>query len=160
MNVRRSRRLRPALPLRRPPQLYGAMIIADGDPAPAWEAATKQGQVPSLLRAVPQLPSADLRGRLSAPVTAFLDATRDPAARALAITALGATRADAATFERLAQEILAPPLVPTRPCATLRLPRCCGFPSRRGRGREPNRWRGRLSQSSRGRPPIGARSRR
>jgi azurin/DNA-binding transcriptional ArsR family regulator len=88
---------------------YGAMIIADGDPAPAWAAATKQGQVPSLLRAVPQLPSADLRGRLSAPVTAFLDETRDPAARALAITALGATRADAATFERLAQEVLAPP---------------------------------------------------
>jgi azurin len=87
---------------------YGAMIVADDDPAPAWDAAAKQGQIPSLLRALPQLPNADLRARLFGPVSTFLNETRDPAARAAAITALGATRADAATFERIAQEVLAP----------------------------------------------------
>jgi azurin len=87
---------------------YGAMLIADSDPGPSWQAAAKQGHVAALLRAVPQLPSADLRGRLFQPILTFLNETRDSAARAAAVTALASTRADAPTFERLAQEVTAP----------------------------------------------------
>ena len=88
---------------------YGAMMIADGDPMPAWQAAAKQGHVVPVLRAVPQLPSAgDLRGRLFQPVLTFLNETREADARVAAVVALGSTRLDAATFERLAQEVIGP----------------------------------------------------
>ena len=88
---------------------YGAMMIADDDPGPAWQTAAKQGHLASLLRAVPQLSNAvELRGRLIQPVLTFLDETREPAARAAAVTALASARPDTATFERLAQEVLAP----------------------------------------------------
>lgn len=88
---------------------YGAMMIADDDPGPAWQTAAQQGHVVALLRAVPHLPDAPvLRGRLAKPVLTFLDQTREPAARAAAVTALAATRPDTPTFDRLAQEVLAP----------------------------------------------------
>jgi azurin len=89
---------------------YGAMMIADGDPAAAWQAGLKQGHAVALLRAVPRLPAAgDLRGRLAAPVLEPLDESKDSAVRTAAVAALAATRPDAATFDRLAQELLAPP---------------------------------------------------
>jgi azurin len=89
---------------------YGALMIADDDPGPAWQTAAQQGHVVALLRAVPQLPDAPvLRGRLTKPVRAFLDQSREPAARAAAVTALAAARPDTPTFDRLAQEVLAPP---------------------------------------------------
>ena len=89
---------------------YGAMMIADGDPAAAWQAGLKQGHAVALLRAVRRLPAAgDLRGRLAAPVLALLDESKDSAVRTAAVAALAATRPDAATFDRLAQEILGPP---------------------------------------------------
>jgi azurin/DNA-binding transcriptional ArsR family regulator len=88
---------------------YGAMMIADGDPGPAWQAAAKNGHVVALLHAVPHLPgSSDLRGRLFQPVLTFLNETREADARVAAVVALGSTRLDAATFERLAQEVIGP----------------------------------------------------
>jgi azurin len=89
---------------------YGAMMIADGDPAAAWQAGLKQGHAVALLRAVPRLPAAgDLRGRLAAGVLALLNESKEPAVRTAAVAALAATRPDAATFDRLAQEVLGPP---------------------------------------------------
>jgi azurin len=87
---------------------YGAMMIADGDPMPAWQAAAKlDGHLAELLRSVPHLGKADdLRAKLVAPVTALLGETRDPATRAAAIGALASTRPDAATFDILARDIL------------------------------------------------------
>ncbi len=88
---------------------YGAMMIADDDPGPAWQAAAQQGHVVALLRAVPHLPDVPaLRSRLVKPVLAFLDQTREPAARAAAVTALAAVQPDTPTFDRLAREVIAP----------------------------------------------------
>lgn len=89
---------------------YGAMMAADGDPGPAWQAALKDGHLVELLRSVPRLGKADdLRGKLFAPVAALLNETPDAATRAAAIAALGWTRRDSATFELLAREIVDPP---------------------------------------------------
>jgi azurin len=87
---------------------YGGMMIADGDPAPAWQAAAKhEGHLAELLRSVPLLgTSSDLRARLFKPVAALLDETKDGSTRAAAIAALGWTRRDTATFDLLAREIL------------------------------------------------------
>jgi azurin len=87
---------------------YGGMMIADGDPAPAWQAAAKhEGHLVELLRSVPHLGKSDqLRDRLFKPVAALLDETKDAATRAAAISALGWTRRDTATFDLLAREIL------------------------------------------------------
>ena len=86
---------------------YGAMMIADGDPMPAWQAAAKlEGHLPELLRSVPHLGADDLRAKLIPPVTALLGETKDPATRAAAIGALASARRDAATFDLLAREIL------------------------------------------------------
>jgi DNA-binding transcriptional ArsR family regulator len=88
---------------------YGAMMIADGDPGPAWQAALKDGHLAELLSSVPRLGKADdLRAKLVAPVSALLNEKPDAATRAAAVTALGATRRDAATFELLAREIVDP----------------------------------------------------
>lgn len=88
---------------------YGAMMIADADPGPAWQAAVKQGHVVDLLASVPHLGTADdLPARLFQPVLAFLNDTKEPGARAVAIAALGSTRRDAATFARLADEVIQP----------------------------------------------------
>ena len=87
---------------------YGAMMIADGDPGRAWEAATKnEGHLVELLRSVRHLGKADdLRATLFKPIATLLEQTRDPAIRVEALAALGWTRRDAVTFELLAQEVL------------------------------------------------------
>ena len=87
---------------------YGAMLIADGDPAHAWQAAVKtDGHLVELLRSVPHLAGADaLRATLFVPVSALLGETKDGATRAAAVTALAWTRRDTATFDLLAREIL------------------------------------------------------
>ncbi len=87
---------------------YGGLMIADGDPMPAWQAAAKlEGHLVELLRSVPHLGKAEqLRAALSTPVTTLLAETRDPGTRAAAIGALAWTRPDAATFDLLAREIL------------------------------------------------------
>ena len=87
---------------------YGGMMIADGDPAPAWQAAaTRDGHLIELLRSVPHLgKSVELRAALFKPVAALLTETRDPATRAAAVEALAWTRRDSGTFDLLAREIL------------------------------------------------------
>lgn len=87
---------------------YGALMIADGDPMPAWQAAAKaDGHLAELLRSVPSLGNAaPLRAKLVSPVTTLLGETKDPATRSAAITALAWARPDAATFDVLAREIL------------------------------------------------------
>ena len=87
---------------------YGALMIADGDPAAAWQAAAKaEGHLAELLRSVPALGNADdLRAKLVTPVMALLGETKDPATRAAAIGALASARRDTATFDVLAREIL------------------------------------------------------
>jgi DNA-binding transcriptional ArsR family regulator len=88
---------------------YGAMMIADGEPGPAWQTALKDGHLVELLRSVPRLGKADdLRAKLFTPVSALLNEKPDAATRAGAVAALGATRRDAATFELLAREIVDP----------------------------------------------------
>ncbi len=87
---------------------YGGMMIADGDPAPAWQAAAgRDGHLAELLRSVPHLGKSDaLRARLFTPVAALLAETRHPGTRAAAVAALAWTRRDTATFDLLAREIL------------------------------------------------------
>lgn len=87
---------------------YGGMMIADGDPSQAWEAAVKrEGHLAELLRSVPSLgKSDDLRAKLFTLIAALLDGTVDPATRAAAVTALAWTRRDTRTFDLLAREIL------------------------------------------------------
>jgi azurin len=87
---------------------YGGMMIADGDPAPAWQAAARlEGHLVELLRSVPHLEKSDaLRVALFEPVAALLAGTRDASTRAAAVAALAWTRRDAATFDLLAREIL------------------------------------------------------
>ncbi|MEO8077476.1 MAG: hypothetical protein ABI818_14195 [Acidobacteriota bacterium] len=87
---------------------YGGMLIADGDPDPAWQAATTQGHLPELLHSVPSLgaQASALRAKLFTPIAALLGATPDPATRVEALTALGSTRRDAATFDLLGREVL------------------------------------------------------
>jgi azurin len=87
---------------------YGALMIADGDPMPAWQAAAKlDGHLAELLRSVPHLGNADaLRAKLATPVMALIKETKDLETRAAAIGALPWTRRDSATFDLLAKEIL------------------------------------------------------
>jgi azurin/DNA-binding transcriptional ArsR family regulator len=88
---------------------YGAMMAADGEPGPAWQAALKDGHLVELLRSVPRLGKADdLRVKLFTPIAALLNETPDAATRAAAVAALGWTRRDSATFELLAREIVDP----------------------------------------------------
>ena len=89
---------------------YGAMMIADGEAGPAWQAAARRdGHLTELLRSVPHLgPAAALRATLAPPVSALLAETRDPGTRAAAIAALAWARPDGATFDLLAREILQP----------------------------------------------------
>jgi azurin len=88
---------------------YAAQMIVDGTTAPAWQAATKDGHIAELLRGVPRLTKyAELRESLFTPVSALLNDTPDPGTRAAAVTALGWTRRDGATFDLLAREILEP----------------------------------------------------
>jgi azurin/DNA-binding transcriptional ArsR family regulator len=89
---------------------YGALMIADGSPTQAWQAAlAHEGHLMDLLRSVPQLPagsSADaLRTDLFGPISALIAKGEKGETRAAAIGALGWTRRDAATFRLLAQEV-------------------------------------------------------
>lgn len=104
--------------------VYGGLMIADGDPAPAWQAAAKaDGHLVELLRSVPHLGSADaLRAKLFAPISALLAETPDPATRAAAVEALAHTRRDTATFELLAREILQGASPESRAAAIASLP--------------------------------------
>jgi azurin len=87
---------------------YGALMIADGDPMPAWQAAAKHdGHLAELLRSVPNLGNADaLRAKLFTPAMTLIGETKDPDTRAAAIGALAWTRRDSATFDLLAREIV------------------------------------------------------
>lgn len=86
---------------------YGALMIADGDPTQAWQAAKKHdGHLGELLRSVPHLGDAGVRAKLFTPVTALIGETKDPATRAAAIAAIPWTRRDGASFDLLAREIL------------------------------------------------------
>lgn len=87
---------------------YGGMMIADADPAPAWQAAAaRDGHLVDLLRSVPHLGKSDqLRAALFKPVAALLAETKDSRTHAAAVTALAWTRRDSATFDLLAREIL------------------------------------------------------
>lgn len=88
---------------------YGGLMLADGSSQPAWQTAVKhEGHLVELLRGVPSLPSAnqDLRGKLYDPIAALLAETQDAPTRVAAVSALGWTRPDAATFRLLAQEVL------------------------------------------------------
>lgn len=90
---------------------YGAMMLANADPAGPWKLATqREGHRLELLRGVPYLPStgagAQVRRRLFEPVAAALAETRDPAERVALLTAIGFTRPDAGTFKLLAREVL------------------------------------------------------
>jgi azurin/DNA-binding transcriptional ArsR family regulator len=89
---------------------YAAMMIADGSPTAAWQAAvSREGHLVELLRSVPSLGKADqLRADLFAPISTLAAKATDPGTRAAAITALGWTRRDAATAQILAQEITKP----------------------------------------------------
>ncbi|MEO8522995.1 MAG: plastocyanin/azurin family copper-binding protein, partial [Acidobacteriota bacterium] len=104
---------------------YGAMMLADADPAPAWQAAEKDGHIADLLRAVPALGTADdVRSKLFAPLSALLSGSPEAATRAAAVTAVGFSRRDAAAFELVARELDpargADPLVRAAAVAALR----------------------------------------
>jgi azurin len=90
---------------------YGAMMIADGDPKTAWDAATeRENHLVELLRSVPHLgAAADLRSKLSEPIASLLQSAKDPVTRTAAVSALGSTREDAATFQLIQREILEGP---------------------------------------------------
>jgi azurin/DNA-binding transcriptional ArsR family regulator len=86
---------------------YAGLMTADGSPQQAWASAAKRdGHLLELLRAVPQLPGAELRGALADPIARLLAETQDAPARAAALAALAAARPDAATFGLLAREVV------------------------------------------------------
>ena len=81
-------------------------MIADGDP-PRLEAARSNGHLVELLRSVRYLGKHPaLQQELAAPILAVANDTSAGDARVQALGALGWTRRDAATFDRLAQEVL------------------------------------------------------
>jgi hypothetical protein len=87
---------------------YGAIMVADGSPAQAWQIAAKaDGHLVELLRSIPHLRKADdLRAQLFAPVAALVKDSNDGAVRSEALGVLGWTRRDGATFDLLAQEVI------------------------------------------------------
>jgi azurin len=87
---------------------YAGLLIADGDPDRAWAAAVQSGHTAELLHSIPLLgTNADaLRPKLFTPIAALLAGTPDAATRIEAVTALGWTRRDAATFDLLAREVV------------------------------------------------------
>jgi azurin len=108
---------------------YGALMLADGDPGPAWKLAVgRDGHLLELLRGVSYLPpgaGADaLRGQLVKPIAAIAtDTTADEAARVEALDALGWTRRDGATFDLLAGAVLGGADAPARAAAIRSLQR-------------------------------------
>jgi Copper binding proteins, plastocyanin/azurin family len=87
---------------------YGALMLADGTPDQAWQLASKNTlHLLDLLRSVPQLGKAEaLRAALFNPINSLIKLTSNPSLRAEAVAVLGWTRPDAATFDRLAQEVI------------------------------------------------------
>ena len=87
---------------------YGALMIADGNPQAAWDAASKQeGHLLELLRSVPLMNgAAEVRASLFDRIAGLLKETEEAPLRAAAIAALGATRADSGTFRLLAGELV------------------------------------------------------
>ena len=90
---------------------YGALLVADGAPDAAWQAALKRdGHLVELLRSVAHLPAAGnasaLGAQLFKPIAALVAESKDAGIRAEALTALAWTRRDAATFEILAREVV------------------------------------------------------
>ena len=89
---------------------YGALLIADGTPDAAWEAALKRdGHLLELLRSVAHIPAGGTTvpgAALFKPIAALVDESKDPGTRVEALTALPWTRRDAAAFGILAREIL------------------------------------------------------
>ena len=87
---------------------YGGMMLADGKHEAAWQAATsREGHLVELLRSVPYLPASaeSLRSALFEPIAAILKGTPDEPTKVAAISAIGSTRQDAATFSLLAREL-------------------------------------------------------
>jgi len=89
---------------------YAALIFADGQPDAAWQLAAKhEGHLAELMRAIPNMPAtgdgAKLRAQLFTPVSALIADGKDAALTAAALGAVGYTRADAATFDLLAQAV-------------------------------------------------------
>jgi uncharacterized cupredoxin-like copper-binding protein len=89
---------------------YAALMVADGQPDAAWQLASKHdGHLAELVGAIPALPAsgdaAKIRGQLFAPVSALITDGKDAGLTAAALGAVGYTRADAATFDLLAQAI-------------------------------------------------------
>jgi azurin len=86
---------------------YGALVIADGKPDQAWQAALgHDGHLIELLRSVRHLGNMELRARLFTPIATLAAGSKDAVTRAEALEALGWTRRDAATFDLLAQEVI------------------------------------------------------
>ena len=91
---------------------YGAIMIGDGKPDEAWQAAlTHQAHLAELLLSVRYLPAApapggaDVRDQLFAPIAKLLATNEGPVTRTAALDALGWIRRDAATFDLLAKEV-------------------------------------------------------
>jgi azurin len=88
---------------------YGAVMIADDAPEPAWTMASDRGHLTHLLRGLQYLAASDsssgLQARLFEPVALAARGATDAPARRAALAALGWTRRDAAAFDLLAAEI-------------------------------------------------------
>jgi len=85
---------------------YAALILGDGKPDLAWQAAQKhEGHLPELMLGARYIPDPNVRAQLFAPVSALLGATQDAAAKTAALEALGWIRPDPATFDLLAREV-------------------------------------------------------
>jgi uncharacterized cupredoxin-like copper-binding protein len=91
---------------------YAALMTIDGKPDAAWKTALAHDKhLLELLRAIPSLPAtgraAGVRPLLFAPVAALVKDSPDPETKAAALSALGWTRPDGATFDVLAREAAA-----------------------------------------------------
>ena len=81
-------------------------MIADGASAATWKTASSNGHIIDLMRGVRYLGKHPaLQQELAAPILAVANDTSAGDARVQALGTLGWTRRDAATFDRLAQEV-------------------------------------------------------
>jgi len=88
---------------------YAALLLADANPKAIWQMAQSNGQLGALLSSVRVLPpsAADVVGKdVFSLIAALVAGAPDPATRAQAFSALGATVRDAAVFDLLATEVL------------------------------------------------------
>ena len=85
---------------------YAALMLGDGKPDLAWQAAQKhESHLPDVMLGARYIPDASVRAQLFAPVSALLATTQDAATKTAALEALGWIRPDAATFDLLAREV-------------------------------------------------------